>query len=162
MSTPKDGAKDFFRVFLSFILPPLAVLSQVGFRPHLILNLLIAAGQFAAIVVLLGADVVAFSEHQDGWRLLTEIGWDLLLVPVLLLPAVFHAIFVLATRDDHGKVVEGGFTTFVSLVIAVILPPVGVLLKRGFSGALAVNVVLWALGCVPGQIHAAWVITTDQ
>jgi uncharacterized membrane protein YqaE (UPF0057 family) len=46
----------------------------------------------------------------------------------------------------------------IRLVFAVILPPVGVLLKEGLGLHFWINIVLTLLGYFPGVIHAFWVI----
>ncbi|NIN69099.1 MAG: YqaE/Pmp3 family membrane protein [Anaerolineae bacterium] len=44
------------------------------------------------------------------------------------------------------------------VVASVIIPPVGVFLKVGFSLPFWVNIVLTLLGYIPGLVHAVWVI----
>tara|TARA_R110001583_G_scaffold34137_4_gene114885 strand:+ start:1867 stop:2025 length:159 start_codon:yes stop_codon:yes gene_type:complete len=44
------------------------------------------------------------------------------------------------------------------LIIAILLPPVGVFLQVGFSWTLVLNILLTILGYIPGIIHAVWVI----
>jgi len=46
----------------------------------------------------------------------------------------------------------------VKLLLAIILPPLGVLLERGIGGDLLLNVLLTLLGYNPGIIHAVIVI----
>lgn len=162
MTTPKDGSKDFFRLGVAFVLPPLAVLWQVGFKPQLLLNVLIAFAQVVVSIVLLYEDLLALASTSDVMATLQNFAFDIALVPVIWLAAVVHAIFVIAMRDDHGNVPEGGFTTFVSLVIAAILPPVGVVMKRGFTWHVLASIPLTAMCWIPGQVFAAWVITSDQ
>lgn len=41
------------------------------------------------------------------------------------------------------------------IVFTIILPPLGVLLGKGFG--LAFNILLTLLGYIPGVIHAFWV-----
>lgn len=162
MSEPKDGAKDFFRLIVAFFLPPLAVLWQVGFRFHLLLNLFLAAAQVVSSVALLYEDFRGLAEAPEFLAWLQSTALDLLFVPVLWLPAIVHAIWVITTRDDQNKFVQGGVTTFASLVVGILLPPVGVALKRGFGTALLVNLVMTAACYLPGILHASWVITSDQ
>jgi uncharacterized membrane protein YqaE (UPF0057 family) len=45
------------------------------------------------------------------------------------------------------------------IVIAIILPPLGVFLQVGIGKHFWINVVLTILGYIPGIIHAIWVIT---
>ena len=44
------------------------------------------------------------------------------------------------------------------IVLAVILPPVGVFLQVGFGLHFWLNIVLTLLGYVPGLVHAVWII----
>ena len=44
------------------------------------------------------------------------------------------------------------------ILIAIILPPVGVLLQVGLGLHFWVNILLTLCGYVPGIIHAIWVI----
>ena len=45
------------------------------------------------------------------------------------------------------------------IVIAILLPPLGVFLQVGIGKHFWINVVLTILGYVPGIIHAIWVIS---
>ncbi|WP_018126562.1 YqaE/Pmp3 family membrane protein [Balneola vulgaris] len=44
------------------------------------------------------------------------------------------------------------------IILAVILPPVGVFMTVGIGGAFWLNIILTILGYIPGIIHAIWVI----
>ena len=44
------------------------------------------------------------------------------------------------------------------IVIAVLLPPLGVFLQVGIGMQFWINIVLTILGYIPGIIHAIWVI----
>ena len=44
------------------------------------------------------------------------------------------------------------------IVIAILLPPLGVFLQVGIGRHFWINVLLTILGFVPGIIHAIWVI----
>jgi Uncharacterized homolog of Blt101 len=50
---------------------------------------------------------------------------------------------------------------FWRIVFTIILPPLGVLLGKGFGGAFLLNILLTLLGYIPGLIHAFWVQTKD-
>ncbi len=41
-------------------------------------------------------------------------------------------------------------------VLAVLMPPLSVFLKRGAGGAFWLNVLLTLLAYVPGVVHALW------
>jgi uncharacterized membrane protein YqaE (UPF0057 family) len=46
------------------------------------------------------------------------------------------------------------------LLLALILPPIPVLIKVGCAGHFWLNVLLTILGYLPGVIHAWWLIIT--
>lgn len=46
----------------------------------------------------------------------------------------------------------------VRILFAVLLPPLGVFLQVGLSGAFWLNILLTLLGYIPGIIHAVWII----
>ena len=46
----------------------------------------------------------------------------------------------------------------VKILLAILLPPVGVFMEVGLSGAFWLNVLLTILGYVPGIIHALYII----
>jgi len=45
------------------------------------------------------------------------------------------------------------------IILAIILPPVGVFLKAGAGRDLLINVILCLFLYIPGVIHALWVVT---
>lgn len=45
------------------------------------------------------------------------------------------------------------------IIIAIILPPLGVFLQEGLGAQFWINVLLTILGYIPGIIHAVWIIT---
>ncbi|HZG61986.1 MAG TPA: YqaE/Pmp3 family membrane protein [Rubrobacteraceae bacterium] len=44
------------------------------------------------------------------------------------------------------------------IIIAILLPPLGVFLQVGIGIQFWINIVLTILGYIPGIIHAVWVI----
>lgn len=44
------------------------------------------------------------------------------------------------------------------ILIAILLPPLGVFLQVGLSKTLLLNIILTLLGYIPGIVHAVWVI----
>jgi uncharacterized membrane protein YqaE (UPF0057 family) len=54
----------------------------------------------------------------------------------------------------HGVVMG-----FWRIVFTIVLPPLGVLLGKGFGWAFLLNILLTLLGYIPGLIHAFWVQT---
>ncbi|KAK4994313.1 plasma membrane proteolipid Pmp3 [Elasticomyces elasticus] len=45
----------------------------------------------------------------------------------------------------------------IKIIIAIILPPLGVFLERGCGADLLINILLTVLGYIPGIIHALYV-----
>ncbi len=45
------------------------------------------------------------------------------------------------------------------ILIAIFLPPVAVVLKRGVGKDLLINILLCLLVFFPGMVHALWVVT---
>ncbi|MBD2577542.1 YqaE/Pmp3 family membrane protein [Oscillatoria sp. FACHB-1406] len=45
------------------------------------------------------------------------------------------------------------------VLLAVLVPPLGVFLTAGVSTALIINILLTLLGWLPGSIHAVWVLS---
>lgn len=44
------------------------------------------------------------------------------------------------------------------IIIAIILPPLGVFLQVGIGKHFWINILLTLLGYIPGIVHAVWVI----
>ena len=44
------------------------------------------------------------------------------------------------------------------IIIAILLPPVGVFLQVGIGKQFWINILLTILGYIPGMVHAVWVI----
>lgn len=47
----------------------------------------------------------------------------------------------------------------IAIIIAIFLPPLAVLLKKGLGMDLVINIVLCILFWIPGVIHSLWVVT---
>lgn len=45
------------------------------------------------------------------------------------------------------------------ILLAILVPPLGVFLTVGVSTALVINILLTLLGWLPGSIHAVWVLS---
>jgi uncharacterized membrane protein YqaE (UPF0057 family) len=45
------------------------------------------------------------------------------------------------------------------IIIAILLPPLAVFLKKGVGKDLIINIVLCLLIWIPGLVHALWVVT---
>lgn len=50
--------------------------------------------------------------------------------------------------------------TLTEILLAVLLPPVAVLLRAGAGVQLLLNIILTILGWIPGVIHALWVLSS--
>lgn len=48
------------------------------------------------------------------------------------------------------------------IIVAILLPPLGVFLTIGFAGHFWLNLLLTLLGYIPGMIHALWVILRER
>ncbi|WP_126976571.1 YqaE/Pmp3 family membrane protein [Frigidibacter oleivorans] len=46
----------------------------------------------------------------------------------------------------------------IRIIIAILLPPLGVFLQVGFGLQFWINILLTLLGYIPGIIHAIWII----
>lgn len=49
-----------------------------------------------------------------------------------------------------------------AILLAVFLPPVGVLVKEGLGVQFVINLILTFLGYIPGIIHALYVILKNK
>jgi uncharacterized membrane protein YqaE (UPF0057 family) len=46
----------------------------------------------------------------------------------------------------------------IKIILAILLPPLGVFLERGCGADLLINIILTCLGYIPGIIHALYVL----
>ena len=46
------------------------------------------------------------------------------------------------------------------LLLAILLPPLGVFLQVGLGAQFWINILLTILGYIPGIVHAVWIIAT--
>ena len=46
----------------------------------------------------------------------------------------------------------------IRIILAIILPPLGVFLQEGLGKHFWINVILTILGYIPGIVHALWII----
>ncbi|MGC4191659.1 MAG: YqaE/Pmp3 family membrane protein [Thermomicrobiales bacterium] len=49
-------------------------------------------------------------------------------------------------------------TTIIRLIASIIIPPLGVFLKRGLGWSFVLSIVLTILGYIPGLLYAIWVV----
>ena len=61
--------------------------------------------------------------------------------------------------DGHAAA-RCAMSDLVKIIIAVLLPPVGVFLEVGFGAQFWLNILLTLLGYIPGIIHAVYIIAT--
>lgn len=50
----------------------------------------------------------------------------------------------------------------IRIILAILLPPLGVFLQVGLTLHFWINVILTLLGWLPGVIHAIWIIVTRE
>lgn len=48
------------------------------------------------------------------------------------------------------------------IVLAILLPPLGIFMTVGVGPTLLINIFLTLLGWLPGSIHALWVIVKHE
>lgn len=48
----------------------------------------------------------------------------------------------------------------IRILVAILLPPLGVFLQVGIGPQFWVNILLTLLGYIPGIVHAVWIIAT--
>lgn len=46
----------------------------------------------------------------------------------------------------------------IGIIFAIILPPLGIFLKVGFTFHFWINIILTILGYIPGIVHAVYII----
>ena len=55
-----------------------------------------------------------------------------------------------------------GERTFLQILLALLLPPLGVFTQVGIGGHFWLNILLTLFGYLPGTIHAVWILTAHQ
>ncbi len=50
----------------------------------------------------------------------------------------------------------------IKIIIAIILPPLGVFLQVGIGKHFWINLILTLLGYIPGIVHGVWVIAKKK
>lgn len=53
---------------------------------------------------------------------------------------------------------QSGGADVLRVLLAILLPPLGVFLQEGLKAHFWINVILTLLGYIPGIIHAVWII----
>ena len=57
---------------------------------------------------------------------------------------------------------SSGNTNVVRILLAILLPPLGVFLQVGLGLQFWLNLLLTFFGYIPGIIHAVWLILKDE
>lgn len=60
--------------------------------------------------------------------------------------------------SQHAPPQSSTFMDVLRIILAIILPPVGVLMQVGLGMHFWLNIVLTLCGYIPGLVHAVWVI----
>lgn len=53
---------------------------------------------------------------------------------------------------------ENDSMDLLKIILAILLPPLGVLMEVGLGKHFWINILLTLLGYIPGIVHAVWVI----
>ncbi|GJD37048.1 hypothetical protein FMGBMHLM_3974 [Methylobacterium aerolatum] len=53
-------------------------------------------------------------------------------------------------------------SSLVRILLAIVFPPIAVLVTTGFGIQFLLNIVLWILGWLPGTVHALWLMNRDR
>ena len=64
----------------------------------------------------------------------------------------------LRERAPDARAPDACMSDFLRILVAILLPPLGVFLQVGLRGAFWINILLTLLGYIPGIVHAVWVI----
>lgn len=67
---------------------------------------------------------------------------------------------IISDRDrfEKEKAMATSETNVLSILLAILLPPLGVFLKVGLTTQFWINLILTIFGYIPGIIHAVWLI----
>ena len=52
--------------------------------------------------------------------------------------------------------------SIIRLILAILLPPLGVFMTVGIRGAFWLNILFTILGYIPGIVHAVWIIAKND
>jgi uncharacterized membrane protein YqaE (UPF0057 family) len=61
-------------------------------------------------------------------------------------------------KTPEGRETRRKRMDLVRILVAILLPPLGVFLQVGIGGAFWLNILLTLLGYIPGIVHAVWII----
>ncbi len=65
-------------------------------------------------------------------------------------------------KDTRIYTEDNKLVDVVRIIIAILLPPLGVFLQVGLRGQFWINILLTLLGYIPGIVHAVWVIAKED
>jgi len=55
-----------------------------------------------------------------------------------------------------------GASDFIVIILAILLPPIAVVIRRGCGAQLVLNIVLCLFGHIPGAIHALYLVLHER
>lgn len=61
-------------------------------------------------------------------------------------------------RETEDKVPGGISVAIIQIIVSVLIPPLGVFLKRGLGWSFVLSILLTLLGYIPGLIYALYVV----
>ena len=50
----------------------------------------------------------------------------------------------------------------IKILLAILLPPLGVFMQVGLGKHFWINIILTLLGYIPGIVHAVWVVAKNK
>jgi uncharacterized membrane protein YqaE (UPF0057 family) len=62
----------------------------------------------------------------------------------------------------HTRSIEMGASDVLIVILAILLPPIAVVIRRGCGVDLVINILLCLLGHIPGIIHAVYIVLHDR
>ena len=57
-----------------------------------------------------------------------------------------------------ARTLRADMSNLLRILLAILLPPVGVFFTVGLGGQFWLNILLTLLGYIPGIVHAVWII----
>ncbi len=70
--------------------------------------------------------------------------------------ANIHSCYCYEQKYHYERDINMG--DLIRIIIAILLPPLGVFLQVGLGKDFWINILLTLLGYVPGLVHAIWII----
>jgi len=69
-----------------------------------------------------------------------------------------ETLAVIPAPAGSRKLREGWKMDLIRILLAILLPPLGVFLQVGIGPQFWLNILLTLLGYIPGIVHAVWII----